>query len=108
MNCGRIVNWGMGGERASKTAYYTDKLYCDMISTQIPNWIQSTEFAKLRLCSMIYLAKKQLVCVRSGYQPRQERASQVLLGPAQNRTAYPVQTRAAGGLPEPVATTNLR
>jgi hypothetical protein len=58
MNCGRIANWRMGGERSSKTAYCTDKLYCDMISTQIPNWIQSTEFAKLRLCSMIYLAKK--------------------------------------------------
>jgi len=37
----------MGGESASKTASFTYRLYCDTISTQILNWSQRSDFAKM-------------------------------------------------------------
>ena len=47
MNSDRIANWRKGGERASKTASFTYRLYCDTISTQIVNWSQRSDFAKM-------------------------------------------------------------
>ena len=65
-NSDLITNWRMGGERASRTASFTYISYCDTIRTQILNWSQSSEFAKMKLCSRIIPAKKPRVYVRSG------------------------------------------
>ena len=69
-----IANWRMGGERASITASCTYISYCDTMTTQILNWSESSEFPKMRLCSVINAAKKPQIHVRSGYQPHQDRA----------------------------------
>jgi len=47
MNSGLIPNWRSGGERASYTASFADISYCDTITTQIHNWSQRLEFAKM-------------------------------------------------------------
>jgi len=44
----RIANWRIGGERASKTESFTYIWYCDTIRTQILNWSQSSDCAKMR------------------------------------------------------------
>ena len=46
-NINWIAKWRIGGERACKTASFTYISYCDTIRTQIPNWSQSSESAKL-------------------------------------------------------------
>jgi hypothetical protein len=104
MNSDRVANWGMRGERAPKTASLTYKSYCDTITTEILNWNQSSEFAKMRLCCMIYPAKKPRVYVRSGVQPRQDRAVQ-FFRQFRDGTEPPAKNRTAGGLPGPVANT---
>jgi len=48
MNSDRIANGRIGGERALTTASFTYISYCDRISTQILNWSQGSEFAKIR------------------------------------------------------------
>jgi len=85
INSDQIANWRMGGESASKTASFRYISYSDTITTQILNWSQSSEFAKMRLCSKLNLAKKQRVYVRSGLQTGQDRAVQVS-GQVRNRT----------------------
>ena len=73
-NSKQIIHWRMEGEWASKTASFTYISYCDTITTKILNWRQSTELAKMRLCSMLNTAIKLWVYVQSGYQTRQDRA----------------------------------
>ena len=104
-NCDWISTWWMGGERASKTASFTYILYCDTISTWILNWSQSTELVKMRLCSIFNPAKKPWVYVRSGYQPRQDRAVR-FFGPVWNRTEPFTQykPRLLAGYPDPLLT----
>jgi len=50
INIDWIAKWRIGGKRACKTACSTYISYCDMIRTQMLNWIQSYEFTKMRLC----------------------------------------------------------
>jgi len=59
----------MGGERLPETASFTYISYCDMITTQILNWSESSEYTKMRLCCGMNRAKKPWVYVRSGLQP---------------------------------------
>jgi hypothetical protein len=72
-NCDRITNRATCGERASKPASFTYILYCVTITTQILNSSQSSEFAKMRLCSMRIPAKNH------GY----------MSGPVNNRSKTP-------------------
>jgi len=59
INIDRIANWRQGGETACKTASFKYISYCDTIRTQIHNWSQCTEFAKMNLCCMYNTGKKQ-------------------------------------------------
>jgi len=65
-NSDQIANRRMGGAIASKTASCTYISYCDTITTRILNWSHSSEFAIMRLCCMINLAKTLRVYVWSG------------------------------------------
>ena len=56
-NIAQIANRRPGGERTPKTAYFTYRTSCDTIRTQKPNWSQSSEFTKMRLCWMQNPAK---------------------------------------------------
>jgi len=105
MNSDRIANWRMGGERPSKTASFAYISYCDTITTQILNWGQNTEFAKMRLCSMINPAKKPWVYVRSGYQTRQDSAVR-FFGRVRNRTEPFFRSKPGplAGYPDPLLT----
>jgi len=47
-NIDLIANWRKGGERACRTVSFTYISYCDMIRTEILNWSQISEFARLR------------------------------------------------------------
>jgi hypothetical protein len=102
-NSGRIANWRMGGECASKIASFTYILYCDTITTQILKWSQSSEFLKMRLCCMIYPAKKPPVYVRSGLPPRQDCVVR-FFGLVSNRTEpnREPKTRPLAGYPHPL------
>ena len=46
-NSAWIPNWRMGVDRVSKRASCTYISYCDMIRTHMPNWSQSSGFAKI-------------------------------------------------------------
>jgi hypothetical protein len=61
-----IAMWRIGGERTCKTASIAYISYCETIRTQILNWSQISEFAKIRLRSMLNLAKEPRVYVRTG------------------------------------------
>jgi hypothetical protein len=46
LNSDRITIWRMGGQRASKTALFMYIWNADMLTTQIVNWSQRSEYAK--------------------------------------------------------------
>ena len=96
----RITYWRIGGERTSKTASFMYRSYCDIITTQILNWSQSSEFTKMRLCCLIDPAKNPWVYVRSSYQPCKDIAVR-FFGRVRNWTEPSFQSK-----PGPVANTN--
>jgi hypothetical protein len=77
MHSDRITNWGMGAERASKTASFTHILYCDTITTQIVNCSNRFEITNMwnrpknRGFSAVQLSKrvKPVAMVPVRFQP---------------------------------------
>ena len=92
---------GFSWNRYNRNGPKTEPLLTlDTITTQILNWSWSTEFAKMRPCCMINLAKQPQVYVWSRYQPRQDRAVQ-FFGRVWNQTKPFFQSK-----PWPVANTS--
>jgi len=103
-NIDRIAKWRIGSGWACKTASFTYISDCDTIRTQILNWSQSSDYAKMRLCCVYNPAKKLRVYVRSGWKPRQDNLGRVF-GQDRNRTE---QNRTAGQNPDRWRVTRTR
>ena len=68
-NCDRVANWRTGGKRAFITASSMYISCCDTITTQILDCSQSTDFGRIRLCSMINPAKNHAFMSGQGTNP---------------------------------------
>jgi len=80
-------------ERASKIASFTNISYCNTIGTQIPNWSQSVQFTKMKLCGMQNPGQKTAgLCPARVTTPTRHSRSGLWTVLELDRTVYPVQT----------------